>query len=104
MTSSPSHDEAYVWIWLPGATEPAVAGRVSCDGDRLVFNYGQSFLSRPDAIPIFEPELPLRRGVIAPKAGLTVAGCLRMALRTPGPSRSGLFSPWSASRGTHTSG
>lgn len=77
MTSSTSHDEAYVWIWLPGATEPTVAGRVARDGDRLVFNYGQSFLSRPDAIPIFEPELPLRRGVIAPEAGLAVAGCLR---------------------------
>jgi hypothetical protein len=27
MTSKPQH-EAFVWIWLPGATEPVVAGRL----------------------------------------------------------------------------
>ena len=26
-------DEAYVWIWLPGATEPVVAGRIARDTD-----------------------------------------------------------------------
>lgn len=81
MTSEPRRrdapDEAYVWIWLPGATEPVVSGRVSREGERLVFNYGRSYLDRSDAIPIFEPELPLRRGLIDPDAGLTMAGCLR---------------------------
>jgi serine/threonine-protein kinase HipA len=77
MISRPHQNEAYVWIWLPKATEPVVAGRVSRDGDRLVFNYGQSYLGRRNAIPIFEPELPLKRGVIAPGAGLAIAGCLR---------------------------
>jgi serine/threonine-protein kinase HipA len=81
MTSEPRRrdapDEVYVWIWLPGATEPVVAGRVSRDGERLAFNYGRSYLDRPDAIPIFEPELPLRRGMILPDTGLTMAGCLR---------------------------
>jgi serine/threonine-protein kinase HipA len=81
MTSDPRRrdapDEAYVWIWLPGATEPVVAGRVSRDGERLAFNYGRSYVDRPDAIPIFEPELPLRRAMILPEAGLTMAGCLR---------------------------
>ena len=71
--------EAYVWIWLPGATEPVVAGRIAPDGKRLIFNYGQSYLVRPEAIPIFEPELPLRRGAIPPEAGLSMAGCLRDA-------------------------
>ena len=70
-------NEAYVWIWLPGTTEPVVAGRVSREGERFIFNYGQSYLERMDAIPIFEPELPLRRGAIAPEAELTMAGCLR---------------------------
>ena len=72
-------EEAYVWIWLPGATAPVVAGRIARDGDRLIFNYGQSYLDRNDRIPIYEPELPLRSGAIAPEAGLSMAGCLRDA-------------------------
>ena len=72
-------EEAYVWIWLPGATAPVVAGRIGRDGGRLIFNYGQSYLDRNDRIPIYEPELPLRSGAIAPEAGLSVAGCLRDA-------------------------
>ena len=77
MISKPQQDEAYVWIWLPGATQPVVAGRISRHGERLSFNYGQSYLDRPEAIPIFEPELPLQRGLISPAAGLSMAGCLR---------------------------
>lgn len=72
-------EEAYVWIWLPGATEPVIAGRIARDGKRLIFNYGQSYLDRSDRIPIYEPELPLRSGAIAPEAGLGMAGCLRDA-------------------------
>ena len=71
--------EAYVWIWLPGATAPVVAGRIVPDGERLIFNYGQSYLDSNDRIPIYEPELPLRRGAIAPQPGLSMAGCLRDA-------------------------
>ena len=76
---SKAPEEAYVWIWLPGATAPVVAGRIARDGERLIFNYGQSYLARNDAIPIYDPELPLRSGVIAPEAGLRMAGCLRDA-------------------------
>ena len=72
-------EEAYVWIWLPNATVPVVAGRIARDGERLIFNYGRSYLNRNDRIPIYEPELPLRSGVIAPEAGLSMAGCLRDA-------------------------
>ncbi len=72
-------EEAYVWIWLPGETAPVVAGRIAPDGKRLIFNYGQSYLNRNDRIPIYEPELPLRSGAIAPEAGLSMAGCLRDA-------------------------
>ena len=71
--------EAYVWIWLPGATAPVVAGRIARGSGRLIFNYGQSYLDRNDRIPIYEPELPLRAGSIAPEAGLSMAGCLRDA-------------------------
>ena len=72
-------EEAYVWIWLPGATAPVVAGRIARDGGRLIFNYGRSYLGRDDRIPIYEPELPLRGGAIPPGAGLGMAGCLRDA-------------------------
>ena len=72
-------EEAYVWIWLPGAAAPVVAGRIARDGERLIFNYGQSYLDRNDRVPIYEPELPLRSGAIAPEAGLSMPGCLRDA-------------------------
>ena len=70
-------DEAYAWIWLPGETEPVVAGRVSQTGETYRFNYGASYLDRENAIPIYEPELPLRRGLIEPAAGLSMASCIR---------------------------
>lgn len=69
--------DVFVWIWLPGATEPVVAGRLVQDGDRLIFNYGASYRARPDAIPIYEPELPLRAGSIEPLAGLSMPSCIR---------------------------
>ena len=72
-------EEAYVWVWLPGATAPVVAGRIARDRERLIFNYGQSYLNRKDSLPIYEPELPLHRGAITPEAGLNMAGCLRDA-------------------------
>src|SRR6056297_3456678 len=74
---APALDEAYVWVWLPGATEPVVAGRVYRDGESLSFNYGRSYLERDDAIPLYLPELPLEAGAIPPDAGLSMAGCLR---------------------------
>ncbi|WP_036291327.1 type II toxin-antitoxin system HipA family toxin [Methylosinus sp. PW1] len=69
--------EAYVWIWLPGAVDPVVAGLIEREDDRYVFNYGQSYLQRNNAIAIYDPELPLRRGAIFPNGMLTIAGCLR---------------------------
>lgn len=69
--------EAYVWIWLPGRTEPVVAGRLVRDGEIYVFNYGRSYLERADAMAIYLPELPLRRGVIEPQSPLDMAGALR---------------------------
>jgi serine/threonine-protein kinase HipA len=71
--------EAYVWIWLPGALEPVVAGRIALEGGLYVFNYGRSYLNRAGAIPIYIPELPLRAGSIPPIGSLDMAGCLRDA-------------------------
>lgn len=79
MISEQRLDEVYVWIWLPGATRPVVAGLLQRDGAELVFNYGRSYLRRDDAIPIYEPELPLREGVLPLPGGLTMPSCIRDA-------------------------
>lgn len=75
--------EAFVWVWLPGQTEPVVAGKLEADGDRLLFNYGKSYLERigatPSAISLFEPELPLIKGLQSPPEGLAMPGCIRDA-------------------------
>ena len=71
--------EAFVWIWLPGRTEPVVAGRIQAEGSRYIFNYGRSYLSRPEAIPIHLPELPLQSGAIEPEPPLEIANALRDA-------------------------
>ncbi|MDO9050389.1 MAG: HipA domain-containing protein [Methylotenera sp.] len=80
MTSKKTDDkEAYVWIWLPEETDPVVAGRLATEGKSLVFNYGQSYLARDNAISIFKNELPLKSGVLPLLTGLTMPGCLRDA-------------------------
>lgn len=77
MSSEPGAPQtAYVWIWLPGVDQPVVAGRVDQRPERLIFGYGRSYQARENAISIYEPELPLRAGVIEPPAGLEIAGCL----------------------------
>ncbi|WP_081162379.1 type II toxin-antitoxin system HipA family toxin [Ensifer aridi] len=77
MTSRADATEAFVWMWLPDGTEPVVAARLDQDGERLLFTYGASYRRRENAIPIYEPELPLKEGVIAPINGLSMASCIR---------------------------
>jgi serine/threonine-protein kinase HipA len=66
MTSKPDATEAFVWMWLPGATKPVVAGRLDQDGERLFFTHGASYRRRKTAISLYEPELPPQEGTIAP--------------------------------------
>jgi serine/threonine-protein kinase HipA len=68
---------AFVWTWLPGAGEPVVAGRIDADGPMHTFTYARSYRARSDAVPLYEPELPLVPGTLLPAGGLTIAGCLR---------------------------
>jgi serine/threonine-protein kinase HipA len=76
--SGKAPNEAYVWIWLPGATEPVVTGRLERARDgRLNFNYGRSYLARANAIAIYDPELPLRGGVIQPSNRMLLPSCIR---------------------------
>lgn len=73
------YDEAYVWVWLPGATEPVVAGRLHARDGMVAFNYGRSYLARSEAIPLYLPELPLKTGELPPLPGLALPGCIRDA-------------------------
>lgn len=77
MTSDTAPKGAFVWIWLPGATEPVVAGRLVPDGARLTYTYGASYRRNIRAVPLYEPELPLREGKIEPAPGMGMASCIR---------------------------
>jgi len=80
MTSNKSgYSEAFVWIWLPNAVEPVVVGKLTLDGDKLVFNYGKSYLERKNAISIYDTELPLKAGALPLLASLNMPGCIRDA-------------------------
>jgi serine/threonine-protein kinase HipA len=84
MSSNSADKEAYVWLWLPAATAPVVAGKLEADEQGSIqFNYGKSYLERiqdsPAAMAIYEPELPLKKGVLPLLSGLTMPGCIRDA-------------------------
>ena len=79
MISESRNQEAFVWIWLPEETAPVVAGVLTRAGDQLVFNYGRSYLARRNAIPIYEPELPLKAGALPLLPGLSMPNCIRDA-------------------------
>lgn len=79
MSSKYHYTQAFVWIWLPGETEPVVAGKLSLEGQNLLFNYGKSYLAHPNAIPIYDQELPLEPGVLPLSAGLSIPNCIRDA-------------------------
>ena len=74
-TSDPS--KLFVWIWLADHTEPVVAGVLEPQGKLLTFNYGKSYLARPDAEPIFADELPLTPGRQQPQGQMLLAGAIR---------------------------
>jgi serine/threonine-protein kinase HipA len=83
-TSEASPQQAYVWVWLPGATDPVVAGIIQANAGELVFAYGRSYLERPNAIAlqpdsVHGPGLPLIKGPQRPPAGLDAHGVIRDA-------------------------
>ena len=79
-TSDSSPRRAFVWVWLPGASDPVVACAVLADGAELVFAYGKSYLARRDAISLQPPTtersagLPLIAGTQRPPEGLDAHG------------------------------
>ena len=77
-------NEAFVWVWLPGAVAPVVTGKLVVEGDTLVFNYGKSYLARADAISLYDAELPLTPGVLPLRKGCACQGVSAMARRMLG--------------------
>lgn len=59
---------------------PVVAGRIARQSDgKQMFNYGQSYLARKNAIAIYDSELPLRAGEIPLHDKLQLPSCIRDA-------------------------
>ncbi len=81
MTSDPLRERrVFAWTWLPGESQPVVAGAVDRVGPaRLDFTYARSYLENEAAISLYAPELPLRRGAQEALDGLTIAACLNDA-------------------------
>jgi serine/threonine-protein kinase HipA len=52
-------EEAYLWFYLPGETEPVVCGIVAFNGQEPVFRYARSYLQRDNAIPLAPPNCKL---------------------------------------------
>ncbi len=67
---------AYVWVWLPGASEPVPAGLARERGGIVTFAYGNAYRDREDAVSLNDAELPLSEGLKEPLAGLSIPGCL----------------------------
>lgn len=80
MTSKVDYNKVFVWIWLPDETQPVVAGKLTKIDQRVLFTYGQSYLKNPNAIPIYDKELPLKSGVQEKSFGMeAMPGCIRDA-------------------------
>lgn len=77
MSSSGPPQEAFVWTWLLSRNEPVAAGRIVRTAQGYQFFYGRSYLALADAISLYEPELPLRQGLIPLPAGLSMPSALR---------------------------
>lgn len=84
MTSDPATGQAYVYITLPGATQPVTAGRYALATDRRGeaigrFVYGRSYLERPEAVEIDPVELKLAARTYQTAGLKGVFGALRDA-------------------------
>lgn len=82
--TSDTATQCYVYITLPGQTQPVTAGRFALESNRRGvaegrFVYGRSYLARPDAMPFDPVELKLTDRTYATTALNGVFGALRDA-------------------------
>lgn len=76
----PPTDELDVLIWTPGQAEPVVAGRVLDEVGVISFRYDKDFLALPNAISIFDRDLPHSAERQSPSDPHKIAPSLRDAL------------------------
>lgn len=62
--------ELFIWIWLPGAEEPVVVGRLQLSPKGYEFIYGRSYLERPEACSLDPQILPLASAAFGPQTSL----------------------------------
>lgn len=55
----PSIDKLDVWIWRPGQRLPVAAGRLTESSGAFSFRYDRAFLGLPEAMPVFDRDLPI---------------------------------------------
>jgi serine/threonine-protein kinase HipA len=76
---STTSDRIYVWVWLPGATDPVPCGVLVAHGSAgLGFRYGDRYLQRPGAVSL-APQLPLGPRLYGPSGDLGMPGPIRDA-------------------------
>lgn len=74
-----STSDIYVWVWLPGETDPVPAGRLSERvPEQLWFDYGRRYLERADAVAL-APTLPLATMSYPPTGSMGLPSALRDA-------------------------
>ncbi|MBP0483628.1 HipA N-terminal domain-containing protein [Sagittula salina] len=73
-------NEAFVWTWLPEATEPVVAGRIAFADGLYRFAYDRDYLERQDAIPFYTRDTPQNLVAHAPEESEKIFGFLRDGL------------------------
>ena len=80
-TSDPVRRGPFVWAYLPGASEPVVAGVMaqSSTGSGLAFRYADSYLARGNAVSL-GPDLPLSERSFAPAPGHGMPSSIRDAM------------------------
>ncbi|WP_435740154.1 type II toxin-antitoxin system HipA family toxin [Clavibacter nebraskensis] len=73
-----STSRAFVWVWLPGQTQPVPAALLRPDGTGQAWElvYGRRYLERADAVSL-SPTLPLGPNVFPATADLGMPGAIR---------------------------
>lgn len=62
--------ELFVWVWLPDAKKPVVAGRLRLSSKGYEFIYGRSYFEQPHAFSLDPQILPLKHTSFGPQVSL----------------------------------
>lgn len=70
MITSKADVVLFVWVWLPNAKQPVVAGRLQVSAKGYEFIYGRGYLARNDAFSLDPHDLPLKATHFGPQSSL----------------------------------